>query len=148
MSELREFFRHALALPLEQQREVLLEPFRQGYTAYGRDWEVNTAAFSDDYVFRNAGTRPLVGFADAHGREGYIAYHARMLETLNVVALELDDIRPLGENRVLVFARVVIRAGAGTIDQQVLDLSEWRDGEIFRQTLWFDREEGLRELGL
>ena len=148
MNELREHMRGVFALPLEQQREALQPLYEAAFAAYGRDWEANTAAFSDDYVFHNGGTRVLPGYGSAHGREEYIANHSRMLETLDVERIALDELRPLGDGRVLAFTRIAIRAGGGTIDQLMLDLTEWREGELFRQTLWFDREEGLRELGL
>jgi hypothetical protein len=146
--DLRDFLRYVFSLPVERQRELLLEPFRVGYFAYGRDWELNTATFADDYEFHNGGTRPLVGFESAYGREGYIATHTLLLETLNIERIELDDLRPLGDGKVVVFTRIVIGAGGRTIDQLALDYHEFRDGQLARQVVWFDRDEGLRELGL
>ena len=34
------------------------------------------------------------------------------------------------------------------MEQQFLDVHEFRDGALLSQTVWWDREEGLRELGL
>lgn len=144
----REYLRHVFTLPLDEQREALLPGYRKAYDAYGRDWEANTAAMADDYVFRSAGSRRLPGFGEFRGREGYLRAHREMLEVLDVERVVLDDVRPIGEGRVVALLRFVVRAGDGTVDQQFLDYHEYRDGELIRQTVWFDREEGLRDLGL
>ena len=62
--------------------------------------------------------------------------------------MELDDLLMLPDGRVAALVRFVIRAGAGTFDQQFLDVHEFRDGALVSQTVWWDREEGLRELDL
>ena len=120
------------------------------YAAYQRDWEFNTAAMADEYVFEARGTKRIPGLPDSvHGREGYLAMHRQLLESLDVDRVELDDVIPLEGRRVLALLRFVIRAGDGTFDQQFLDLHTFReDGALVRQTIWIDREEGLRELGL
>ncbi len=146
---LRDFLRGVLVLPVDEQREALIPGYRFAYEAYTSDLDLNTASFADDYVFRMAGTRRIPGFPDElHGAAGYKREQSRMLEDLNVERIELDDVRPLGDGRVVSLYRFVIRTGAGTIDQQALDLHEFRDGQLLRQTVWFDRDEGLRELGL
>ncbi len=123
--------------------------YRAVYEAYARDWELNTAAFADDYEFRAAGTARLPGMPDRwYGREGYIAAHASLLEIVEVERVLLDDVIPLPDGRVAAFVRFVIRAGEGSFDQQFLDVHEFRDGALVSQTVWWDREEGLRELGL
>lgn len=103
---------------------------------------------ADDYEFRMAGTNRLPGFGVFRGREEYISEQTRLLEHLDVDHVELDDLIPLGDGRVAMLMRFVVRAGETTIDQLALDFHEFRDGELIRQTLWFDRDEGLRELGL
>lgn len=140
--------RAVLALPLDEQRERLLPLYRAAYDAYGRDWEFNTAAIGPDYTLVVAGSRPLPEFDHVHGREGYIQAHRRVLEFLDIERVEVDDVRPLGGGRVVAFTRFIIRVGDATIDQQALDHHEFEDGLLRRQTVWFDREEGLRDLGL
>ena len=147
MSEARDFILAAFALPLEQQREALWPGYLAVYAAYGRDWAINTAPIHDDYELIFAGSRQMPGLSGMRGREGYIREQTAMLEYLNVERVELDDLRPLGGGRVLAFIRFVVRSGDFTIDQQALDFQEFQDGLVIRQTVWFDREEGLRELG-
>ena len=107
------------------------------------------AGFADDYEFCAAGTARLPGMPDTwRGRDGYLAAHATLLEVVDIERVELDDVIVLDDDRVVALVRFVIRAGAGTFDQQFLDLHEFRDGLLVSQTVWWDREEGLRELGL
>ena len=148
MNEAQEYMRHALALPLAQQRDALWPGYVQTYAAYGRDWDVNTATIADDYEFSTSGPGRILGFEKIRGPEEYVREHRRLLEELDVERVELDDVRPLGDGRVVTFIRLVIRAGGGTIEQQALDYHEFRDGLLTRQVVYFDREEGLRELGL
>jgi hypothetical protein len=124
--------------------------YRAVYGSYNRDWDLNTAAFADDYEFVAAGTARLPGLADRWtGREGYLSAHAVLLDVVDIERVELDDVLPLEDGRVAAFVRFVIRAGERTVDQQFLDLHEFRsDGALVKQTVWWDREEGLRELGL
>lgn len=92
----------------------------------------------------------MPGLPDSwRGREGYLAAHATLLEVLDIERVELDDLIMLPDGRVAAFVHFVIRAGKGTFDQQFLDVHEFRDdGALVSQTVWWDREEGLRELGL
>ena len=69
-------------------------------------------------------------------------------DVVDIERVELDDVMILDDGRVAAFVRFVIRAGRGTFDQQFLDVHEFRDGALVRQTVWWDREEGLRELKL
>jgi hypothetical protein len=148
VNEAQAFILRALALPLDQQRDALWPAYAAVYGAYGNDWELNTAPIHEDWEIVFAGSRKIPGLGEMRGREGYIREQTAMLEHLNVERVQLDDLRPLGNDRVVAFIRFVIRAGDGTIDQQALDHHEFRDGLVVRQTVWFDREEGLRELGL
>jgi hypothetical protein len=121
---------------------------RATYDAYGRDWEFNTASLADDYEFHMAGANRIPGIDIWRGPDGYVAGQRHFLEFLDVDRVELDDLIPLGSGRVVALMRFVVRAGSGTIDQQALDVIDFRDGQVYRQTMWFDRDEGLRELGL
>ena len=105
---------------------------------------------ADEYEFHACGTRWIPGMPKVqHGREGYLAAHRALLDHIDVARVEVDDVIPLEGRRVVGLLRFVIRAGDGTIDQQFLDLHEYReDGALVRQSVWFDREEGMRELGL
>ena len=120
------------------------------YAAYNVDWDRNTAVMADEYQFEAAGSARLPGLEVSWtGREGYLRAHADLLETIDVERVVLDDVIPMPDGRVAALARFVIRSGEGTFDQQFLDVHEFReDGALVRQTVWFDREEGLRELGL
>lgn len=150
MNPAHERIREVLALPLEQRREALLPMYEATYGAYNRDWDLNTASFADDYQFVAEGTARLPGLADSwHGRDGYLAAHAALLDIVDIERVEVDDVLPLADGRVAAFIRFVIHAGDGTFDQQFLDVHEFNeDGALIRQSVWFDREEGLRELGL
>lgn len=141
--------RAALALPLEEQREALLPLYRQAYAAYQVDWELNSIAMADDHVFEAGSANTVPGLPRrVVGRAGYIEAQERMLEDLDVARMELDELIPLGDSRVAVLTRFVIRAGDGEVDQQCIELHEFRDGEFVHQTFWFDRDEGRRAIGL
>ena len=120
------------------------------YDAYAVDWDLNTAGFAeDDYVFRAAGTARMPGLPDTwFGRDGYLAAHSTLLEVLDIEAVVLDDVTFLPDGRVAAFVHFEIRTAAGLMEQQFLDVHEFREGAIVSQTVWWDREEGLRELGL
>ena len=124
--------------------------YRATYAAYNRDWDLNTASMTDDYEFRAAGSKRFPGLPERwRGREGYLAAHADLLEVMDIDRVELDDVVPLADGRVVAFVHFVIRAGDRTFDQHFLDVHEFReDGALATQTVWFDREEGMRELGL
>ena len=107
---------------------------------------------ADGYEFRGAGSRWLPGLPRvAYGREGYLEVHRQLLELLRVQRVEVIDLYVLGERRAAALLRFVIHAGdgEGTIDQQCLDVHAFReDGALMRQTVFFDVDEGRRELGL
>ena len=105
---------------------------------------------ADEYEFHAAGSRWVPGLPRTmYGRDGYMAVHRQLLEALDVRAVEVIDLFVLGERRAAALLRFVIRAGEGTIDQQCLDVHDFReDGALVRQTIWFDVDEGRRELGI
>ena len=146
----RDLVRRVMAMPLELQRDALIPGYRVIYGAYGVDWDLNTASLAESYIGRIEGTYFLPDIpTEWSGREGYLEVHKRLRSVLNVERVELDDVIPLGDGRVAALIRFVIDAGGGTtIDQQVLDFHEIRDGEVVLQRIWLNREEGLRELGL
>ena len=143
------YVRAALALPLEQQREALVPAYEAGYGAWGQDWDLNTSVMADDLVFAAGGSSRLPGLPDrAEGVEGYLEAQGQLQEVVDVARVEVDDVIPLGGDRVVVLTRFVFRTGGGEVDQQCMELHEFRDGELFRQTYWFDREEGRAAIGL
>ena len=146
----RALVRQVMAMPLELQRDALIPGYQVIYGAYGVDWDLNTASLAEAYTGRIEGTYFLPDIPQHwSGREGYLEVHKKLREVLNVRRVELDDVIPLGDGRVAALIRFVIDAGGdATIDQQVLDWHEFRDGEVVLQRIWLNREEGLRELGL
>ena len=139
----------ALALPLEEQREALMPLYAEVYEAYGVDWDTNTQLFHDDYVFEGRGSIVFPGLPRrVEGRDGYIDGHEQLLEVIDVARVETEEIVPLGDGRVVILTRFVMRAGDGEFAQQALELHEFRDGLLHRHYYWFHRDEGRRELGL
>ena len=137
------------ALPAEEQRDALMPIYREIYDSYNVDWAKNTELFHDDYVFEGRGSISFPGMPQrVVGIEAYIEGHSEMAQIVDVESVDIDDLIPLGEGRVVVLSRVVVRAGGGRIDQQVLELHEFLDGLLHRQYYWFHRDEGRRELGL
>ncbi len=132
-----------------RRRGALMPFYRVAYWTHNRNWWLNTLAMADDYVFMAGGSTRVPGLPDRFvGRDGYVAAQRQMLDVVDVARVEVDDLIPLDRSRVAVLSRFVIRAGGGTVDQLCLELHEFRRGAMVRQTYWFDREEGLRELGL
>lgn len=135
------------ALPVERQREPLLPVYREIYAHYNVDWEKNTELFHDDYAFVGRGSILFPGFPRrVEGREAYIEGHRQMTEVVDVERAAVDDVVPLGDARVVLLSRIVMRAGDGRIEQQLLELHEFVDGLLHRQNYWFHRDEGRREL--
>lgn len=143
------YLRAALALPLEQQREALMPAYLAAYDAYGVNWELNTAAMADEHVFLAGGSSRLPGLPRRTvGAAGYLDAQCQLREALDVARIELDEVIPLGSSRVVAMTRFVISAGGGEVEQQCMELHEFRDGELVRQTYWFDRDEGRAAIGL
>ena len=136
-------------LPVEQQREALLPVYEEIYSHYNVDWAKNTELFHDDYVFIGRGSIPFPGFPQrVVGVDAYIEGHREMNEMVDVERVVIDDLIPLGDARVIVLTRILMRAGDGRLEQQLLELHEFRDGLLHRQYYWFHRDEGRQELGL
>lgn len=149
MTDPRARARAIQALPLEEQREPLLALYRELYAAYGSDWETNTVLMADDYEFIARGTTPLPGLPDRFvGRDGYLEAQRQLREVIEVLRTDVDDVIPLDEGRVVSLSRIVFRAGGTEFEQQLCELHEIEDGLLRRHNYWFDRGEGLRELGL
>ena len=137
------------ALPLEQQRDALWPVYQEIYSHYDVDWEKNTEFFHDDYVFEGHGSIVFPGLPRrVEGREGYIDGQKQLNEVVDVERVEIDDIIPLGDNRVVVLTRFVMSTGGVQFEQQALELHEFRDGLLWRHNYWFHRDEGRLELGL
>lgn len=132
-----------------RRRGALLPLYRVGYWTHNRNWWLNTRAMADDYAFLAAGSARVPGLAQRfEGRTGYLAAQRQLLDAVDVKRVRVDDVLPLGRDRVVVLSRFEIGAGSNTIDQHCLELHEFRRGALVRQTYWFDRDEGRRELGL
>ena len=138
--------RRMLALPLDEQRAALFPFYEAAYARYGVDWETNTALMAPDYVFEKGGTSSLPGLPERiEGAQGYVEAQKALMEVVPIVRVAVDDVIPLGENRVAVLSRFVLESG---IEQQLLELHEFSDGLLRHQLFWFDREEGLRDVGV
>ena len=141
--------RAVLALPPRPRKAVLMPLYRFVYRTHGRHWRLNTLAMAPDYVFVAGGSSRVPGLPDrVEGRAGYVAAQRQMLDAVDIARVEVEDILPLSGDRVVVLSRFVIGSTGGTVFQQCLELHEFRRGAFVRQTYWFDREEGRRELGL
>lgn len=139
----------AFALPIDQQREALMPFYLEVYEAYNVDWERNTELFHDDYVFVGRGSVVFPGLPQrVEGREAYVAGHKQLTEVVDVKRVEIDELIPLGDARVVVLTRFVMGMGGAEFEQQALELHEFRDGLLHRHNYWFHRDEGRRELGL
>ncbi len=139
----------AFALPVEQQREALTPLYVDVYEAYGVDWDTNTELFHEDYVFEGRGSIEFPGLPRRiEGRDGYIDGHRQLLDVVDMARVEFEEIIPLGDARVVILTRFIMRAGGGEVAQQAMELHEFRDGLLHRHYYWFHRDEGRRELGL
>ena len=137
------------AMPLEQQREALFPVYLEIYSHYAVDWQKNTELFHDDYVFEGRGSILFPGLPQRiEGREGYIDGQKQLNEVVQMVRVGIDDLMPLGDGRVVVLTRFVMTTGGVEVEQQALELHEFRDGLLHRHHYWFHRDEGLQELGL
>lgn len=82
---------------------------------------------------------------DLIGRDAYTESQSQAVDLLGGASVRIDDLLPRGDGRVIVVSHLELQGG---LSQQMLELHEWGGGELVRQTVWFDREEGRRELGL
>ena len=149
MRATRERNLEALALPVAEQREALMPLYLDIYSHYDVDWEKNTELFHDDYVFEGRGSIVFPGLPQRiEGRQGYIDGQKQLNEVVDMKSVEIDDLIPLGDDRVIVLTRFVMTTGGVEFEQQALELHEFRDGMLHRHYYWFHRDEGRRELGL
>jgi ketosteroid isomerase-like protein len=115
------------------------------YASYGIDWAANTATLADDYEFRQAGTARVPGLPEVIGKDEYVPVHAQVIEIAGLDSVEVEDVEPRGDGVVVVLSVLVVQGGA--FRQQIIELHVFRDGHLWRQTMWFDRDEGRREIG-
>jgi ketosteroid isomerase-like protein len=90
---------------------------------------------------------PLEG--PTRGPEGVREYFARVEEASTTFRIEVERIRTVGGDRVLVFGQLkVVTSGGVAFDQPITNVYELVAGKLRRVDVYFDREEGLEAVGL
>lgn len=72
--------------------------------------------------------------------------HEQVIEIAGLDGVEVEDVEPLGDGVVNVVSLLVMQGR--TLTQQMIERHVFRDGRLWRQTMWFDRDEGRREMGV
>jgi ketosteroid isomerase-like protein len=147
--------RIVFALPPSRVRTALIDyGYRRGYAAYNRgDWEFNTALFDPHGYVVDSPDLAQVG-PDIPGRAGGVAGYMERQRLLDGAfsdiridyrgCLEIDRTRTAA----LVHLIGVGRGSGARVDHPFLDVHEMRRGKLIHQVTWWDREEGLRALGI
>jgi hypothetical protein len=74
-----------------------------------------------------------------------VGVHTQVIDMVGTDRIDVEDLEPQGDGAVIVLSRMVLQGGALT--HQVIEHHVFRDGFLWRQMVWFDREEGRREIG-
>ena len=127
---------------------------RQAFAAYcRRDWELNTLGLDpEDYELRVGDPGLLLpGMRERYvGIEGYIEAQEAIIEVFPDLVVRTDSVGLAGPTRIVAMLRWQgTAAGSGiAIDQPMMTVADFPTGLVTRQSYWFDREAGLRKLGL
>jgi hypothetical protein len=84
------------------------------------------------------------------GVDGYIEAQEAIMEVFPDLVVKTDSVGMAGPTRLVAMLRWQgTAAGSGiVIDQPMMTVADFPTGLVTRQSYWFDREAGLRKLGL
>ena len=87
---------------------------------------------------------------EAHGLAEVGAFWRGYESAWSERVIELDEVRPLDDERVLVFFRETATGRASGIETDASPAAIWtvRDGKVARFEAWIDRADALRAAGL
>jgi ketosteroid isomerase-like protein len=87
---------------------------------------------------------------EAHGLDEVGTFWRDYESTWSERVIELDDVRPIDDERVLVFFRETAVGRSSGIETAASPAAIWtlRDGKVARFQAWIDRADALREAGL
>jgi ketosteroid isomerase-like protein len=121
---------------------------RSGYEAFNRDgWEAIVEFLTPDVVWDEAGLFP--DRDSFHGHDGIRELARQNEELWEGLRVEVDDVIPVGEDKVVVLLRTIARGqGSGVeVDFTFAHLWTIRDGKGCRVEPFSDREAALRAAG-
>lgn len=112
------------------------------------DRERMAELFHPDAVFHSAVTN-VVG-ETIEGRDQIVAVFDRWEEEWSDIHWEVDEYRDAGDDRVVMFHRVIAtgRVSGIVTERELAGIFELRDGLVVTQWTYLDRDEALRDAGL
>lgn len=125
-----------------------VELFHRGNTAINRgDVEYAMRHSTEDVVFvvaRSAVEGPFVG------HEGVRKFFADTAENFELFQVRIDDVRDLGDDRVLGIGTIHIRGRGGGVETDIpmAGIATYRDGKLSRWEDFRDRRRALEAAGL
>jgi ketosteroid isomerase-like protein len=125
-----------------------VELFHRGTAALNRgDVEYAIRHSTEDVVFiaaRSAIERPFVG------HEGLRRFAADNAENFEIFEASYDDVRDLGDDRVLAIGSIHIRGRGGGVDTHipVAGIATYREAKLSKWEDFRDRETALKAAGL
>jgi ketosteroid isomerase-like protein len=94
-------------------------------------------------------TMPHPGLT-ANGRDELVRLWRRYLGTWDTYRIELDEIRPVGDDQVLAFASEYVRGKGAGVETESHHGAVWtlKDGRVVRFQSYSDRADALKAVGL
>jgi ketosteroid isomerase-like protein len=92
-------------------------------------------------------TTPLVG--ETRGPDGIRKFFATVEEGSTTFHIEVERIRTLSRDRVLVFGRLeVVTSGGVALEHATTNVYQFADGKVCRVDVYHDRQQALEAVGL
>jgi ketosteroid isomerase-like protein len=125
--------------------------FRRGMEAYSRgDYEAALVGF-DPAIEWTVQASVAPDATTYHGHEGVKRFWETWAEAISGMALEIEDCRRVGQNRVLAITRAHGKgagSGAPVASGRFAQIADFRDGRVVRVRLYGNVGQALEALGL
>jgi ketosteroid isomerase-like protein len=125
--------------------------FRRGMEAYSRgDYEAAVAGF-DPAIEWSVHESVAPDATTYHGHEGVKRFWGTWAEAISGMALEIEECRCVGQNRVLAITRAHgtgAGSGAPVESGRFAQIADFREGRVVRVRMYGDVAQALEALGL
>ncbi len=125
--------------------------FRRGMEAYSRgDYEAAVVGF-DPAIEWSVHASVAPDATTYHGHEGVKRFWGTWAEAISGIALEIEECRCVGQNRVLAITRAHgtgAGSGAPVESGRFAQIADFREGRVVRVRMYGDVAQALEALGL